>query len=223
MFMEGGGPPAEEPSPAPEPQAAPQPAAPAEAATAEGASDAKGWTVFMDKSPVGPGAGQPAPPSGPMQFATGGQAVSGESVQNEAPQPEIGKGRTVIASGVQAVAGPQGGVTGRAPAAGEQPDTMYFKRGETEPERVSQTPGAEEVHVAASGPAIEGAAPQPAAVQPQAQPPASMGTSDATPAVAPGRSAPVAYEEPSGGNKTVIIVAGVAVVIGLVAAAILFL
>lgn len=171
----------------------------------------------MDRSPVAPGQS----PQGPMEFAqkaersaADGPAVSGEaSGQAQVPQPEMGKGRTIIASGVEAVAGPQGGVTGRAQP-GEQPDTMYFKRGTTEPERVSTGGGVDEVAVPSSSPAVEGNAPG-------AHSPAPI--SEATPAVAPGRSAPVAYEEPGGGNKTVLIVVGVVVVIGVVAAAILML
>lgn len=205
-------PPAEAAAPAPEPEAAP---------AGDGASDAKGWTVFMDRSPV---AGQA--PTGPMAGFAGGEksaaqgpAASGEAGAavpgDAAAEPEMARGKTVIASGIQAVAGPQGGVTGRA-APGEQPDTMYFKRGQTEPERVQNSGGADEVAVSSGAAAVEEGAAAPSV-------PAPMSPSGASPAVAPGRSAPVAYEEPSGGNKTVIIVVGVVVVIGIVAAAILAL
>jgi hypothetical protein len=218
MFMEGPAPGDAGGTPAPTPAAAEAPTGPSAADLSQGgASDAKGWTVFMDRSPV---AGAPAAPGGPMQFARGsaqGPTAAGEAVgPSPGAEPDMARGgRTIVASG--AVTGPAGGVTGRpgAPAGSQAPETTYFRRGATEPERIAGA-GAEEVHVSSRAPAIEGQGPGTSPV-PVAAPPHEI------PAVSPGRSAPVAYDEPAGSGKTVIVVAGVVVVIAIVAAVILLL
>jgi hypothetical protein len=207
------------PTTAPQEPAAASPAGVDLEAGAGGASDAKGWTVFMERSPVAP-----APVAqGPMGFAAAGgerSAAQGPTAVGEAhaasahAEPAMDRGRTIIASGMQALQGPPGGITGRA-GVPEQPDTMYFKRGTTEPERVPGVGGVEDVAVASRTPAVESGA------GPMGGLPATG--SDAMPAVSPGRSAPVAYDEPAGSNKGVLIAVGVVVVIGVVAAAILLL
>jgi hypothetical protein len=110
-------------------------------------------------------------------------------------------GRTVFAS------------TPEAPASdGQMPDTMYFKRGETEPERAGvagRRPPTmnESIQAPATRAAAEERAP------PAAAP---------VPAVQPGREAPVSLEPVKSSNTTVIIVV-VAAAVAAGVAALLFL
>jgi hypothetical protein len=179
MFME-----------APLPQAEEKPAEP-ETPAVDGASDAKGWTVFMDKSPVQMPQGQGPGPSGPMGFAKAdnpaappAEAITATPGGAPAPAPaeDPAKGRTIIAGAAHA---PQ-----QAVAAGP----MAFKQASSESSDVvaaPQTTGAVE-KVAASAPVPSGPR-----------------------AVAPGSAAPIAQAESGGGAKigiAVIVLAVVAVV-----------
>lgn len=131
---------------------------------------------------------------------------------NAEPEPAPGRAKTVVASGVQAVQGSVGGVTGRTvfpatgqPPPGEMPDTMYFRRGDIPPERpASRSTTAVDVAAPAGRPPAEerNLAPQGGAI------------------VAPGREAPIAKE---GGRRMVPIVAVGVVVVGLVVAAVIWL
>lgn len=143
----------------PEPAAAPVPEAPA-APAEEPSSDNRGWTVFgapapgapagVDALPVTPPA-VPLPPP-PQEHGSDAQprgahdasvapTASGSVTATAEPDPAPGRAKTVVATGVAAVQGSVGGVTGRtvfpAPGApgGEMPDTQYFRRGDIPPER----------------------------------------------------------------------------------------
>jgi hypothetical protein len=185
MFME-----------APLPQSEETPAeAPAEQPAVDGASDAKGWTVFMDKAPVQLPQGQGPGSAGPMTFAKAENPAAppaeaaptpaGAAAPIQAADDMAAKGKTIIAGAAHMpVAQPK-----QAAPAGP----MSFKSGAESSEGVKApaTTGAVE-KVPASAPAPAGQAPKP---------------------VAQGSAAPVAKEEEGGGAKVAIAVVVVAVLV----------
>lgn len=224
---EGGAPaPTDQPAtPAPTPEPAAEEAKP----SVDGASDAKGWTVFMDQSPFAgqtPGAPAGDAPAGPMGFKEpAGQAdanppagadprqAAAEAAAASAPKP--GQGKTIVAGGLKAPTAPPAGADG-------QPDTMYFKRGSAEPERVGAPRDDAPVPAAASAPAQEtGAA---GGSDPQPQVPATTAPSPspqpAPQSMAPmGRNAPVAAQSGGAGMKVGLIVGGLVVVVIIIVVA----
>lgn len=206
------------PTPAATPAATPAPAE-------EPSSDNRGWTVFGAPSPAASAAtvveGEGAVPPPPQQHGTEAHSrgahdasvapvASGSMTAVAEPDPAPGRAKTVVASGVQAVPGSVGGVTGRTvfPASGqppgEMPDTMYFRRGDIPAERPT----------ARSTTAVDVAAPvgRPPVEERDAQHGGAI--------VAPGRDAPIARD---GGRRMAPLVAVGVVVVGLVVAAVIWL
>lgn len=180
MFMEAPLPQKEE-----QPEAAPEAPAPV-----DGTSDAKGWTVFMDKPPVQMPAGKSLP-SGPMGFAPAGDAAPAPV---PAPADQVGAGKTVIAGG--GMQAPAGGMV--PPEGGAAVKPMEFK-GSAAP---SGAGGADVVNAPQTSGAVER---RPGEAPAASQPPST--------AVAPGQAAPIVKKEGGGGMKIVIglvVVAGIA-------------
>ena len=197
----------EAPLPQKEAEPEPEPEKPA----VDGASDAKGWTVFMDKPPVQMPTGQM--PAGPMGFAKPAEPAQPaaqpagpqgfQPVPAAAPQPaahapidDVGKGKTMIAtaSQMQAIQPPAGHVAGQAAP-------MTFKQPEPPPQDPSTGGSEEGVHVPQTTGAVEKvSAPSTPAMQPQST------------AVAQGTSAPIATQEGGNGAKIAIGVAVLAVI-----------
>jgi hypothetical protein len=195
------------PATAPQPTGTPPADVPA-------SSDDRGWTVFGAPSPVPSTEGTPLPPP-PTQHGTDAQTrgthdasvapmASGSVTTTAEPEPAPGRSKTVVATGVPAVQGSVGGVTGRtvfpAPGQGEMPDTMYFRRGDIPPERPAQRSTAVDV----------AAPPRPAEER-----------NAGGPIVAPGRDAPIARE--SGGRRAAPLVAVGVIAVGLIVAAVIWL
>ena len=189
----------------------------------------RGWTMFMDAPlpgkggagvPAGGQAGQAIPPGSPPSAAAPrgrtafaeGQAPGPVSPATAAgPKPGApSHARTVIAGSGAPPSGPAVTAPGRSAGNGEEmPDTMYFKRGATEPQRdepSARRPTIEEVEVPTT-PVVERDRPsQHAGV------PARVPTEHSEPLV-PGRRAPIA----STGSSTL---AWVAVAVAVVGAAV---
>jgi len=193
-------------------------------AVEEPSSDNRGWTVFGAPAPGAPAAGASPPgadgglPPPPQQHgdavgrgthdASVAPTASGSVTATVEPDPAPGRTKTVVATGVQATPGTVGGVTGRTvfpapgqPPAGEMPDTMYFRRGDIQPERPTARTTAVDVN-----------APGRAADERIAGAPGSV--------VSPGRDAPVARS--SSGVRAGPIVAMGVVAVGLIVAAVIY-
>ena len=131
-------------------------------------SDNRGWTVFGAPSPVPGPEPTPAPeptrtvistaaPQPVAHDASEGPMASGQVTADAAPDPAPGRGRTVVATGVPAVQGSVGGVTGRTvfPSAAPMPDTQYFRRGDIPAERTASRTTAVDVPAPAGRPPAE--------------------------------------------------------------------
>jgi len=128
----------------------------------EPSSDNRGWTVFGAPSPVGPAgspqAAQGGVPTSSPQGATvpspaapvgGGGPKTVIAAHQPARSPiddlpvddeppiagEPPRGKTIIAAGMTSSSGTPGEVTGRTGSVPAMPDTQYFRRGDIAPER----------------------------------------------------------------------------------------
>ncbi len=158
---------------APSAEAAAEPADPP-APAVDGSSDKAGWTVFGTPAPGSQaGASGPAPEPPEVAAGTGGSpeegelVVKGKTVQVTDPpaappfaasppagtaDPALASASTVVNTG--APAGPAPVVRGKTIVAGAagaepgQPDTMYFKKGQVEPEGgvAARAPTARDIH-----------------------------------------------------------------------------
>jgi hypothetical protein len=149
----------------------------------------------------GPGVGEPPPSAAELARA----AAAGQPA------------KTVVAQGMTAQTGPGGSLTGRTTAAGAggQPDTMYFKRGQVEPEKPTQRPAtARDLEPPASLRPIEERAPRTADLS--SSPSAIHGAT----ALDRGQPGPPAVAS-GGGSKVIYIVVGV-VAVGAIATAAFF-
>jgi hypothetical protein len=191
-----------EPSPVAVPE--PTPVQPGVASVAVTGSEApeRGKTVMY----TGNAAPVPRPYGGESGEAPR-QPTAAELARAAAAEHSAEPQRSVVAHGMAAQTGPDGGVTGRTAAAGagNLPDTMYFKRGQVEPERpVSpRAPTARDLEPPASLRPIEERAPRsidpssPSVMSPSPSPPVTTG----------------------GGSKVIYIVVGVIVLGGIATAA----
>jgi hypothetical protein len=213
----------------------PTPTAPSE----EPSSDNRGWTVFgapapgiapvtgptgtpTGTAPIGPGGvGGSALPPPPQQHGTEASGLgshdaseapmaSGSVTANPVPEPAPGRTKTVVATGVQAIPGSVGGVTGRTvfpapgqPGATEMPDTMYFRRGDIPAERPTSRTTAVDVIAPPGRAAAE-----------------ERVAGSSLPVVMPGRDAPVARSSP---RRAAPLVAVGVVAVGLIVAAVIYL
>ncbi|MFO0637493.1 MAG: hypothetical protein U0168_32110 [Nannocystaceae bacterium] len=200
---------------------------------AEASSDNRGWTVFGTPSPVSGGTVQ-TPAAAPTPAATAADpstsrtvlvtpqpqpqvvatthdasespTASGSVTASSEPEPAPGRGRTIVATGVQATPGNVGGVTGRTvfPSTGNgqaMPDTSYFRRGDIQPERPAHRTTAVDVPAPPRAPAEE---------RPQGA--SRPGSSNAP--VPAATNAPVVR---SGGRTVWLVVGGIAIVGAIVA------
>jgi hypothetical protein len=181
-------------SPATPERGSPHPSVDTAAVTGSEAPD-RGRTVMYTGSPPAPPPyhsfedDTPPPASAPSaaELARAAAASLGASQQQPA--------KTVVAQGMPVQAGPGGGVTGRAMVPGAQPDTMYFKRGQTEPEKPSAR--------AATARDLEPAA----AMRPAEERAPRAAEFSSSPSVHPGAHPPAVVS--GGGSKVVYIVVGV--------------
>jgi hypothetical protein len=189
----------------------------------EASSDNRGWTVFGTPSPM-PGGADPAVPTANPQAATVPLPIPSQSERTvvhahvparppsgpiaEDDAPELGpdgsltpRGKTIVAPGVQATSGAVGEVTGRANTPAPMPDTQYFRRGDISPERPTQRTTELDV----------------------SRPPSRTAAGDDMhgSSLAVGHEAPL--ERRSSGARTMFIVVGGLAVVGGVVAAVLYL
>ncbi len=204
-----------------EPKVAPAPPPPSDnpsVGQAGAVPSTRGWTMFMDaplpesgdeKSPTPeiPAATAAAAPAATATSAVDGASdTKGWTVFVDQPAVESAEGgKTMLATG---------GIAGGVASSGGQPDTMYFKQGASDPERVAATrnqPAEADVRApSSSAPAVE-----PPSIS------AGIGAPPTSSMVSPGQSAPVPSEDPGAGNTATIVVIGLIVVGGFVAALLL--